>query len=118
MFGWSSDAASRDSVRNRSRKRSSSASSGERIFSATLPLEREIVGAVDDAHPAAAEQRLEPVAGELRPDARIEAQRAHGGGLPALQAGVSRVGGGSVGLKWPPKVCSTPSIRLSSEPSV
>src|SRR5262245_13696526 len=36
MFGWSSDAASCDSRRNRSRKRSFSASSGARSFSATL----------------------------------------------------------------------------------
>ena len=35
-----------------------------------VAVEREIVGAVDDAHPAAAEQRLQPVAGELRADAR------------------------------------------------
>ena len=34
-----------------------------------VAVEREIVGAVDDAHPAAAEERLQPVAGKLRSDA-------------------------------------------------
>ena len=36
-----------------------------------ITVEREIVRAVDDAHPAAADQRLDPIAGELGADARI-----------------------------------------------
>ena len=36
-----------------------------------VAVEREIVGAVDDAHPAAADQRLDPIAGELGTDARV-----------------------------------------------
>ena len=33
-----------------------------------VTVEREIASPVDDAHPAAAEQRLQPIAGQLRPD--------------------------------------------------
>ena len=38
-----------------------------------VAVEREIVGAIDDAHPAAAEQRLDPVAGELASDGQVNA---------------------------------------------
>ena len=48
-----------------------------------LAVERKVVGPVDDAHPAAAEQRLDPVAEELRADARV----CRGGHDPAAQAG-------------------------------
>ena len=99
MFGWSIEAASRDSRRKRSRKRSSSASSGARIFSATGALEREVVGAVDDAHPAAAEQRLEPVAGELAADRGSVLSAPTAAGVRFTQAGVVLLGGGSVPLK-------------------
>ena len=34
-----------------------------------VTVEREVVSAVDDAHPAAAEQRLQPIAGKLGADA-------------------------------------------------
>ncbi len=37
------------------------------------PLERQILGQVDDAHAAPAEQRLDPVAGELGSDTRVVA---------------------------------------------
>ena len=36
-----------------------------------ITVEREIVRAVHDAHPTAAEQLVQPVAGELRADARV-----------------------------------------------
>ena len=36
-----------------------------------VAVEREVVGAVDDAHAAAADQRLDPIAGELGADARV-----------------------------------------------
>ena len=36
------------------------------------PLECEVVGAVDDAHPAAADQRFQPVAGKLAADPGVE----------------------------------------------
>ena len=38
-----------------------------------LPLEPQILGQVDDAHPAPAQQRLDPVAGELGADPRVVA---------------------------------------------
>jgi hypothetical protein len=37
------------------------------------PFEREVVGAVDHPHPAPADQRLDPIAGELAPDPPIRA---------------------------------------------
>ena len=37
------------------------------------PLEPQVLGQVDDAHPAEAEQRLDPVAGELGADPRVVA---------------------------------------------
>jgi hypothetical protein len=38
-----------------------------------LSLEPEILGQIDDAHPAPAQQRLDPVAGDLRADPRVVA---------------------------------------------
>ena len=38
-----------------------------------LPLQPQVLGQVDDAHPAQAEQRLDPVAGELGADPRVVA---------------------------------------------
>ena len=64
-----------------------------------VAVEREVVGAVDDAHPAAAEQRLQPVAGQLRAETRIHAHRAHLGGRRFTQAGWVRLGGGSPGAR-------------------
>ena len=52
------------------------------------PFEREVVGAVDDPHPAPADQRLDPVAGELAARSAIRAYRAHGGGVRFTHAGV------------------------------
>ena len=73
MFGWSIDAASSDSRRKRSRKDSSSARLDGQQLERDLPLQPQVLGQVDDAHPAAAEQRLDPVAGELGADPRVVA---------------------------------------------
>ena len=80
MLGWSIEAASRDSRRKRSRNRSSWASS--RRAASAPPCAR---GADPRPgrrrHPAAAEQRLDPVAGHLGADPGIVAYlhdaRAH-----------------------------------------
>ena len=56
-----------------SRTTSSCASTGDSSLSATLPLQAEILGQVDDAHPAAAEQVLDPITGELGADPRVVA---------------------------------------------
>ena len=37
------------------------------------PLQTEVLGEIHDAHPAPAEQRLDPVAGELGADPRVAA---------------------------------------------
>ena len=66
MFGWSSDAASRDSRMKRCRNCSLSASCGVSSFSATLRPRRSVLGAVDHRHAAAADQGLDPVAGDLK----------------------------------------------------
>ena len=63
------------------------------------PLECQVVGAVDDPHPAPADQRLEAVAGELAAHTRLGAHRAHGGGVRFTQAGWVRLGGGSPGAR-------------------
>ncbi len=70
-FGCSSDAATRDSVRNRSRNDTSPGEVRREQLERDVTVEREIACAVHHAHPAAADQRFQPVAGELRPDARI-----------------------------------------------
>jgi hypothetical protein len=51
------------------------------------PLEREVVGAEHDSHPAAADEGLQPVAGELAAQTGIGPHRAHGGGVRFTQAG-------------------------------
>ena len=76
-FGCSSDAARRDSRRNRSRNETSSARSGAEQLQCDVTVEREVVGAIDDPHPPAAEQLLDPVAGEFTPDGQVNAYR-HG----------------------------------------
>ena len=73
MFGWSIDAASSDSRRKRSRNDSSSARPGSEQLERDLPLEPQILGQVDDAHATPAQQRLDPVAGELGADPRVVA---------------------------------------------
>ena len=73
MFGWSIDAASSDSRRKRSRNDSSSARLGSEQLERDPPLEPQILGQVDDAHAAPAQQRLDPVAGELGADPRVVA---------------------------------------------
>jgi hypothetical protein len=73
-------------------------------------LQGQIVGAVDDAHAAAADQLLQPVAGDLGADDHCLAQ---GGGVWCRQAGAVRLGGGSFGLKYPPNVCSTLGTTFS-----
>ena len=69
--GWSSEAAIRDSRRKRSRKRSSWASSGAMTLSATLRPSPALLGAVDRAHAAAADERLDAVAREVASDHRV-----------------------------------------------
>ncbi len=64
-----------------------------------VPVEREIMGPIDHTHPATSEQRLQPIAGQLRPDTRVAAHRAHRGGVRFTQAGDVLLGGGSPGLK-------------------
>ena len=68
MFGWSIDAASSDSRRKRSRNDSSSARLDGEQLERDLPLEPQVLGQVDDAHSAPAQQRVEPIAGELGAD--------------------------------------------------
>jgi hypothetical protein len=46
---------------------------GSQELQRNLPLEPQILGQVDDAHAAPAEQRLDPVAGELGADPRVVA---------------------------------------------
>jgi hypothetical protein len=70
MCGWSSDAASSDSqealaeavVRAELRREESQR---------RLPLQPQVLRAVDDAHPAAPDQRLDPVVAELGAEPRI-----------------------------------------------
>ena len=69
MLGWSSEAASFDSRRNRSWRSSGSPIAGASSFSAAVPAEPDVLGAVDDARPAAPERLDDPVA----PDDRLEA---------------------------------------------
>ena len=91
MSGWSSAAARRDSCSKRARKPAFAASSGASSFSATLRPRPDLLGAVDDAHPASPDHRLEPVTGELRADARV-GRHDHLGAVTRLPLGRGPLG--------------------------
>ena len=67
-FGCSSDIASSVSREKRSRKRSIERQLGRHQLQRDRPFQPQVVGAVDDAHPTAADQLVDPIADELGAD--------------------------------------------------
>ena len=94
-LGWSIEAATFDSRRKRSRKRSSSRVLGQDELERDRALERELLGPVDDAHVAVADDLLDAAPGEDR--ARAGASSAVAPGAAAGPGGRrvrERAGGG------------------------
>ena len=79
MLGCSSEAARRASDLKRAAAVESRVYSGAMIFSATIAAEQGIARLVDEAHPAAIEQALDPVAGELGPGGEVRHRAAEAG---------------------------------------
>ena len=73
MFGWSSEAASSRLAQEPLAERLVLGQLRREQLERDLPLQPQVLGQVDDAHPAPAEQRLDPVAGELGADPRVVA---------------------------------------------
>ena len=84
-FGCSSDIASSVSREKRSRKRSIERELGRHQLQRDCPLQPQVVGAVDDAHPAAADQLVDPIADELGADPDL-CLSAHGSAVLLVQA--------------------------------
>ena len=77
MFGCCRAAAIRASRVKRSRKPEDSARSGAMILMAARRCEVHVLGAIDDAHAAAADPLLDPVARDDRAEARVVARVRH-----------------------------------------
>ena len=74
-LGWSIEAATFDSRRKRSRKRSSSECSGQDQLERHRALERELLGPVDHPHVSAADHLLHAAPGEDRAGRQLGADR-------------------------------------------
>ena len=111
MFGWSIDAASSDSRRKRSRNARPRRVRGQQL-QRDPPLQPQVLGQVDDAHPAEAQQRLDPVAGELGADPRVV---AHLHARPRFRRprATIRLGGGVWNRRYSP-VSGTYPVRRAS----
>ena len=70
-FGCSSEAATRDSRQEALAERHVVGELRREQLQRDVSIEREVVRPVDDAHPAAAHQRLDAIAGELLADTRV-----------------------------------------------